>query len=318
MSELVRLDSLFEISKGHQLALSHLQECTSGKGIAYVARSHRNNGVTAWVGPIQGTKPADAGTISVCLRSRNHSLSAFVQPRPYYTAYHVAVLTPKQEMTLKEKLWWCSCIQSNRFRFNYGRQANRTVESLLVPKDVPAWVGDVEVGEFGGGPQGEGTIGSIETTAWQTFRLVDLFDIHTGSYVKRRDLPPGKVPFVSASDAKNGVSAMVDVAPEWTGGQITLANNGSIGAAFYQRRPFVASRDVSVLVPKSEMSDAAALFVCTVLRIESFRFNYARKWTVGRMRESKIRLPAINGSPDLDAMEAIVRGTKVGWAIPGG
>jgi hypothetical protein len=103
-----------------QLALLHLKETSEAGGIAYVARSHRNNGITAWVEPITDLEPAAADCISVALRSRNQSLASFVQPRPFYTSYHMAILTPLQPMTLAVKLWYCGCIESNRFRFNFG------------------------------------------------------------------------------------------------------------------------------------------------------------------------------------------------------
>jgi hypothetical protein len=120
---------------------------------------------------------------------------------------------------------------------------------------------------------------------------------------------------VSASAWNNGITARVAVPPDWAGGQITLANNGSIGAAFYQPRSFTASRDVTVLEPKVSLSAAAALFVCTVLRKESERFNYARKWTAGRMRESAIRLPAKASQPDVQVMEQFMKGLPLGWAL---
>ena len=109
------------------------------EAVAYVARSHRNSGVTAWVQPVPKLVHAQAGDISVCLRSRNHSLAAFVKPRRFYTTYHVAVLAPKATMSVQEKLWWCLCITANRFRFHFGRQANRTLGSLILPDAVPEW-----------------------------------------------------------------------------------------------------------------------------------------------------------------------------------
>jgi hypothetical protein len=63
------------------------------------------------------------------------------------------------------------------------------------------------------------------------------------------------------------------------------------------------------------LTPAATLFICTILRLESARFNYARKWNAGRMRESEIRLPAKAGQPDLGAMEQYVRGLPLGWFL---
>ena len=156
----------------------------------------------------------------------------------------------------------------------------------------------------------------VDTSARAEFRLPDILEMHLGAHPSRRVLGSGETPLVTASAWNNGISSMVAVDPDWPGGQITLPNNGSISVAFYQPRPFTASRDVTVLVPKMTLSPAAALFVCTVLRKEGQRYNYARKWTTGRMRESAIRLPAAEGgTPDAAAMEALLMALPLGWAL---
>lgn len=45
-------------------------------------------------------------------------------------------------MSVEQKLFFCMCIRSNKFRFNYGRQANKTLRELLIPDiaEVPDWV----------------------------------------------------------------------------------------------------------------------------------------------------------------------------------
>jgi hypothetical protein len=45
-------------------------------------------------------------------------------------------------MTNDELLFYCCCIRANRFRYSYGRQANRTLKQLMVPamSAIPRWV----------------------------------------------------------------------------------------------------------------------------------------------------------------------------------
>lgn len=310
------VSTLFEISSGHQLALNRVKiaRSRSEDDVAYVARSHRNNGITAWVRPLPGVVPADAGSISVSLRSRNHSLSAFVQPRPFYTTYHVAVLTPRRPMDLQEKLWWCLCIRANRFRFHFGRQANRTLGSLELPSGMPQWARAVEVPTHNSIPPQE-LERSIDVSAWRRFNLTDLFTLEPGMHTSRGPLGSGSTPLVSASAWNNGISAYVGAAPDWPGGQITLPTNGSVGTAFFQRQPFTASRDVMVLVPRVPLSVGAALFICTVLRHEGARFNYARKWTISRMQESGLMLPQSMGAPDYSAMSDFMLQLPLGWSL---
>lgn len=66
---------------------------------------------------------------------------AFLQTEPFYSGRDLFYLKPMTDLTLEQKLFYCMCIRANKFRFNYGRQANKTLRSLLVPQlsDVPAW-----------------------------------------------------------------------------------------------------------------------------------------------------------------------------------
>lgn len=69
-------------------------------------------------------------------------LSTYVQPEDFYIAHQIAILYPKEEMSLSEKLYYCLCIEENKYRFNYGRQADRTLRDIRLPsrKDIPEWV----------------------------------------------------------------------------------------------------------------------------------------------------------------------------------
>jgi hypothetical protein len=75
--------------------------------------------------------------------------------------------------------------------------------------------------------------------------------------------------------------------------------NGSVAEAFYQPEPFWASDDVNVFYPRFPIDAVLAMFLCTIIRREKYRFNYGRKWNLERMNESEIRLPAnADGAPD--------------------
>lgn len=309
------VDSLFFVGKGHQLALNAAEQVESpSEGVAFVARSHRNHGITAWVREVPGLVPAKAGDLSVCLRSRNHALSTFVQPRDFYSTYHVAVLTPRSEMSIQEKLWWGLCIRANRFRYGFGRQANRTLGSLVLPSEVPGWVKTHKIPSHENAGQAHAEF-NLKVAEWGEFLMSDIFEPVSGAHAVKRDLEAGSTPLVTASDWNNGISDYIDIPPDWAGGQITVPNNGSIGAAFYQPRPFSASRDVTVLNPKVPISAAAALFICAIIRKEGARYNYARKWTAGRMRQTVLRLPATNGNPDYGRMEELISALPLGWAV---
>lgn len=309
---MTQIDELFEIDYGHSLSLNKLVQAGEGQGVAFVSRTARNNGVSAWVEPIEDLDPLPAGLLTVCLRSRNHTLATFLQPRPFYCGFHVFVLKPRFEMSIQEKLWWANCIEQNRYKYNFGRQANRSFSSLELPAEVPSWVKDEPVPQYRNRLRPDSFERTIDCSAWEPFTLDDIFDLSRGRNILRREMVPGATPYVSALSINNGISAHVALAPEYEAGLITVASNGNgVGSAFYQPEPFLASGDVTVLRPRADMSAAACLFVCTLVYAERYRWNYGRKWVTSRMKESVIRLPRLaNGHPDWKACEEIM------WSLP--
>ena len=131
-SGLARLDALFDIRPGHGLDLTSLERVETG-GVRFVSRAKRNNGVSAQVKRIAGVDPNPAGELTCALNGEGGVLYTFLQDEPFYTAYHVARLRPREPMTREELLFYCTCIRANRFRYSYGRQANRTIASIKVP-----------------------------------------------------------------------------------------------------------------------------------------------------------------------------------------
>ncbi len=137
--KLIELAEIFDITYGVNLELNRMT--ASSTGIPFVGRSDRNNGVTARVLQIEGIEPNPAGTISVA-GGGGSVLATFLQPEPYYSGRDLFYLTPIVDMTDSQKLYYCACIRANRYRYSNGRQANKTLKTLMVPqvKSIPSWV----------------------------------------------------------------------------------------------------------------------------------------------------------------------------------
>lgn len=308
-----KINDLFILEYGHSLELNRLEQSNGSNAVNFVGRAARNNGVTARVSPIAGLAPATAGTISVALGGQGGAGVAFLQPNPYYCGRDVMILTSKKPMTEQGKLWWVMCITANRFRFGFGRQANRTLKDLILPlpKDMPAWVKGANIDCYKGAEFSafEEKVELSDTGNWKPFSLQDLFDIRKGQRLTKANMLPGDMPYIGASDTSNGVTARIRQAPIHQGGTISVSYNGSVAEAFYQPVPYWATDDVNVLYPKGfELTPATALFICTVIRLEKYRFNYGRKWHLERMRESVIRLPVTaTGGPDWAYMDSFIK-----------
>lgn len=142
-NSLIELNRLFDVVHGSKLDLNKMKRCgkPTDDAIAFVGRSGEENGIVAFVERIKDVEPYDSGLITVALGGA--ALSSFVQPRRFYTAQNIDVLKPRTAMSLDVKLYYCLCIEANRFRYStYGREANRTLRNLMVPsrKSVPSWV----------------------------------------------------------------------------------------------------------------------------------------------------------------------------------
>ena len=134
----VKIREIFELNYGSSLELSRLK--LNESGINFVARTSKNNGISAHVDIPRGIDPIPAGCITVALSGS--VLESFVQYKPFITGFHVMVLRPKFDLKPEEMQFYATCIRANQSRYSYGRQANRTLKDLTIPSrdSIPAWV----------------------------------------------------------------------------------------------------------------------------------------------------------------------------------
>jgi hypothetical protein len=279
-------------------------------GINFVSRAADNNGVCARVKLIPGITPIPAGMISV--PAGGSVLEAYLQPEPFYSGRDLLYLRPLQIMTDQEKLFYASCIRLNKTKYSYGRQANKTLGSLMVParEEIPSWVNATVVPDLQHfrAPL-EREVPDINAKAWIDFLLVSIFDLKKGKRLTKRSMKAGSIPFIGATDSGNGITAWIGQAAMHPANTITVSYNGSVGEAFYQAEPYWATDDVNVLYPRFELNIYRALFIITSIRFERHRFNYARKWNLDRMKKTTIRLPAgKDRNPDWEYMERYIKG----------
>ncbi len=309
----VRLDSIFDISYGSQLDLIKCHKCEKPDGYNFVNRSCVNAGVSARIYAPKGKHPFPAGSLTSAMGGS--VLSTFVQQEDYFTGQNVKVLIPKTELTLAQKLYYCACIEHNRYKFStFGREANATFDSLLVPEvaDLPLFLETLDVsGKFSGAVIPDSHY-DLFSTRWDKFKLKDLFIIKKGKRLTQANMVDGTTPFIGASAKNNGYTNKIgNIENHHPGGLITVSYNGSIAEAFYQPIEFVASDDVNVLYPKFQLNPYLAIFICTIIFNEKYRFTYGRKWYLELMEESYIWLPAIlvNSEivPNWDFMENYIK-----------
>jgi hypothetical protein len=142
--ELIEIQKLFHINYGVNMELYKFDEChhSHPSAIPFVSRTEKNNGVSAYVEKQIGYEPNPAHTLSVA--GGGSVLSTFYQPKPYYSGRDLYYLTPKREMSPVEMLYYATMISANKYRYSYGRQANKTLKSLLIPSKMPEHLNELD------------------------------------------------------------------------------------------------------------------------------------------------------------------------------
>lgn len=153
----------------------------------------------------------------------------------------------------------------------------------------------------------------MDTTNWQKIKLGDLFEIYTSSNKNYLESEDGNVPYISSTRFNNGVSSFVQAETIQNKNTITVARNGSVGSAFYHSYNYCASPDdIRIFKPKFKINKYIALFLCTLIEKEKFRFAYGRKFGTKRMQITTIKLPMQkNNTIDWQWIEDYVKNTLV-------
>lgn len=126
-----QVSDIFEVKYGVNLELNNCEETSADdvEAVNFVSRSKENNGVTAYIKRIPELEPQNAGLITVA-GGGSSVLSTFVQKKPFYSGRDLYLLEPKKEMSIYTKLYICTIITANKYKYSFGRQANKTLDQI--------------------------------------------------------------------------------------------------------------------------------------------------------------------------------------------
>lgn len=305
---MVKVSDLFYCFLGVDLTYSDMQE--SKDGIPFVSRTSRNNGVVGYVKRISGINPNPEMTIS--LPASGSVMECFLQEKEYYSGHDLFYLQPKIKMSKKQLLFYCIVLKNNKFRYSYGRQANKTFKDLLVPpiEKIPSWVEQVQIlAPPPEEPYHKKNI-SLRDREWKWFVSGKIFDIEgtkTTPVKKLKEYGTGKYPYVTTQAVNNGVEGYFKC---WTEeGNVICIDSAVIGYCSYQRINFSASDHVEKLTLKEiALNEFVALFLVTICNKEQYKYSYGRKRSQGRLRKETIKLPVDNNNnPDWQFMEDYIK-----------
>lgn len=317
---------LFDVRYGNGLELTYLRK--SSRGCNFVARGKKDNGVVATVHKVIGVEPFPAGCITVAVGGS--VMESFLQTKPFYTAYHVMILTPRDgiEMSDAVKLFYCMCLRHNKFRYSYGRQANETLKDLQIPvlEDIPDYVKEFSMSQFKAHMVDSVDISVLSEKSATTATRQELVPLHTlfrlengiaSTNVLRSPIKETSnwIPYVRPSYTQaTSVDAYVNkhLVPQnkvYPKGTLYVSTNGqgSHTYSYVSATEFVPNSDVTVLLPLRPMTIREKLFYSMCISHNRFKFSYGRKPKGERL--ASLMIPkAIDGElNDMDLLEILNR-----------
>ncbi len=155
-------------------------------------------------------------------------------------------------------------------------------------------------------PEEEQALLDFEKIGWGEFNLEKLYGKSTrGKRLKSADRIEGTLPFVTAGEANEGISAFIgnDV-------QIFSRNTTTIdmfGSAKYRNYKYGGDDHIAVVHTES-LSKFAAIFLTSAIHKSSHngQFDYGRNFYAKDADALNIMLPVIDNKPDYDKMELII------------
>lgn len=339
-------ERLFRIKKGKRLTKADM----INGNIPYIGAIDSNNGVSQHISNDEYLHPANTITVSYngSVAEAFYQEKAFwatddvnvLYPNfdlNRYIAHFITTIIRKEKYRFNYgRKWDKETMEQSKIKLpvdtmgnpNWGWIEQFIKESIVLR--LPAKAKSIWGGEYNATSVKKGKL-LLLVEKWQWFRYDEIFDIRKGFYNKKPENHTGNnIPFIGAIDNNNGVSEYYDIQDIeeasktgdennvplteklFEGNCITVSNNGSVGYAFYQAKPFTCTHDVNPLYlhPKwnQELNQYIAMFLCSLIEKERYRWTYGRKWRPKRMPSSLIKLPVDKtGNPDWKYMEDFIK-----------
>lgn len=287
--------------------------------VAYISSTKFNNGIANYINP-----PSYMKTYNNVMTVTNSGSVGYLFYHDYdiVASDHVTILFPNkvQKVILNRKiaLFLKPVFEKIQYKYNFGREiSNRNMENetLLLPIDDDENVDwafmedtiDILLPTITFKPiENIGKIPKIKSiTEWVDFEVSSIFPrIQIKKYSKIPD-SIGNIPFISSTSFSNGITIFCDEEPI-PGNCITVSTNGKCFDSFYQENSIVVSSDVEVLYNKN-LNRYNGLFICTILKNESYKWSFGRKPKKNAVFNTIIKLPAKDNQPDWEYMENYIK-----------
>lgn len=312
MTKLIPLKELFTPIYGINLELVNVEECRKNdyNSIRFVSRTEINNGISAYVKRMVEVPPNPAHTISVAVSGS--VLSSFYQDKEYYSGRDLYYLLPNTKMSKEEMIFYALCIKANKYKYNYGRAANKTLKDILLPAEMPNDFKKITLDKISV-PTDKKLLSKqfdLNTQNWKSFTIEELFEIQKGERLVEYERISGKMPLITATSENNGVSSFISY-DDFINEKKIFENKITIDMfcnVFYHSYKYFSDDNIHSLIPKYRDNNIfISIFITTILRQLKYKFNFGRQLRLSKIRNEKIQLPHKSGHPDFEFMENYIK-----------
>ena len=140
----------------------------------------------------------------------------------------------------------------------------------------------------------------IDISQWKKFRFGDLIEENNiyKSYAYSKDemdivefYESNSIPFVSRTEINNSVDCYVNRdGLEHVEKANALVIGDTTATISYQKEEFVTG-DHIVIIRADWLNEYTGLFICTLLKMEKYRYSYGRAYIINSIKDTELYLP---------------------------
>lgn len=325
-----KLSELFEINPTKYYRLSNEEIISENGSVPLISNSSTNNGVMGFSNLIAN----NFGNTITCSDTTLGAETMYYQENDFIGYSHIQHLVPKFEPFNRAiaSVLISACRVSTSKKYDYGNKFNReamnkTIIQLPVKNgkldfsfmekfiaeleaehlaELEAYLLATGLKDYILNDEEKRVLEHFKSMQWQSFNLEKLFSKSTrGKRLKSADRIAGDLPFVTAGETNEGISAFIgnDV-------EIFSANTTTIdmfGSAKYRNYEYGGDDHIAV-VHTEALPKFASIFVTTAIHKTSHngQFDYGRNFYAKDADEINIQLPSKNNQPDYATMEILI------------
>lgn len=303
-------------------------------GHPYIVRTSVNNGLKGYLKENEAYLN-EGNTISF----GQDTATMFYQEKPYFTGDKIKILKPKNknfnklnamffiaEMSkafstfswgnssfsitaISEQQFRLPVTNENEIDFSFMETFIRELEEERI-RELAAYLTASGLTDYHLTPPEIDIIYQFDKTVWGTFNLEELYGKSTrGKRLKSADRIPGKLIFVTAGEANEGISAYIGNHVEIFSKNTTTID--MFGSAKYRNYEYGADDHVAV-VHTENLPKYASIFVTSAIHkaAHTGKFSYAKNFYAKDADELNISLPIKDGAPDYTFMATFTRAVQ--------